>query len=85
MNIALKKQFQDWIDDQVRSGRYGSETEVVEEALREKIRADDADYFRERLRLAEEDTREGRVFRADAAYFEGKRQMVRDRYMKTEK
>jgi putative addiction module CopG family antidote len=81
MTIALKKQFLDWIDKEVRSGRYNSETEVVEEALREKMEKEEKDYFQERLRLSEEDVKAGRVVRADEAFFERKRQRIRDLYM----
>jgi putative addiction module CopG family antidote len=85
MNIALKKQFQDWIDNEVKSGRYSSETEVVEEALREKIEKEEAERLWERIQESERQIDRGEYVVADDAFFERKRQMIRDRYMKPEK
>jgi Arc/MetJ-type ribon-helix-helix transcriptional regulator len=70
MNIPLKKQYADWIAGQVSSGRYASEIEAVEDALAAKIAEDDANYFRERRRLAEEDIKAGRVVPADDAFYQ---------------
>ena len=85
MNIPLKKHQAEWIAEQVRTGRYASEIEAIEDALRDKIAKDEAEYFRERLRRAEEDVREGRTVVADDAFFESKRQMIRDKYMKSDR
>ena len=85
MNIPLKKYQAEWIAEQVRTGRYASEIEAIEDALRDKIAKDEAEYFRERLRRAEEDVREGRTVVADDAFFESKRQMIRDKYMKSDR
>ena len=85
MNIPLKKRYQDWIAGQVSAGRYTSEIEAIEEAIAEKMKNDEVEYFRERRRLAEEDIKAGRVIVVDEAFFESKRQMIRDRYMKSEK
>lgn len=82
MNIPLKKRYADWIAEQVSAGRYASEIEAIEDAVAEKIRADEAAYFRERLRKSDEDIREGRTIVADDAYFERKKQMIRDRFIK---
>ena len=82
MNIPLKKRYADWIAEQVSAGRYASEIEAIEDAVAEKIRTDEAAYFRERLRKSEEDIRHGRTIVADDAFFERKRQMIRDRFMK---
>jgi Arc/MetJ-type ribon-helix-helix transcriptional regulator len=78
MNIPLKKRYQDWIAGQVSAGRYASETEAIEEAIAEKMENDEAEYFRERLRLSEEDIRAGRVIVADDAFFESLRARVRE-------
>jgi Arc/MetJ-type ribon-helix-helix transcriptional regulator len=84
VNIPLKKRYQDWIAGQVSAGRYASEIEAIEEAIAEKMENDEAEYFRERLRLSKEDIKAGRVIVADDAYFESKRQRIRDLYMKDE-
>jgi Arc/MetJ-type ribon-helix-helix transcriptional regulator len=84
MNIPLKKRYQDWIAGQVSAGRYASEIEAIEEAIAEKMENEEAEYFRERLRLSKEDIKAGRVIVADDAYFESKRQRIRGLYMKDE-
>ena len=78
MNIPLKKRYQDWIAGQVSAGRYASEIEAIEEAIAEKMESDEAEYFRERLRLSEEDIKAGRVVVADDAFFESLRARVRE-------
>ena len=78
MNIPLKKRYQDWIAGQVSAGRYASEIEAIEEAIAEKMENDEAEYFRERLRLSEEDIKAGRVIVADDAFFESLRARVRE-------
>ena len=78
MNIPLKKRYQDWIAEQVNAGRYSSEIEAIEEALREQMERDEAKYFRERRRRAEEDIEAGRVVVADDAFFESLRARVRE-------
>jgi len=88
MNIPLKKRYADWIAEQVSAGRYASEIEAIEDALAAKIKADDAawkadgEFLRERLRESEDDIRHGRTVVADDTYFERKKQMIRDRFMK---
>jgi Arc/MetJ-type ribon-helix-helix transcriptional regulator len=78
MNIPLKKRYQEWIAGQVSAGRYASEIEAIEEAIAEKMESDEVEYFRERLRLSEEDIKAGRVVAADDAFFESLRDRVRE-------
>lgn len=91
MNIPLKKHQADWIAEQVNSGRYATELEAIEDAIAAMMREDDADWkatrenLRERIRTAQEDIRNGRTILADDAFFESKRQMIRDRYMTPKK
>jgi hypothetical protein len=42
------------------------------------MKIDEAEYFRERRRLAEEDIKAGRVVAADDAFFESLRSRVRE-------
>jgi Arc/MetJ-type ribon-helix-helix transcriptional regulator len=70
MNIPLKKRYLDWIAEQVSAGRYASEIEAVEDALAAKIEEEEKQYFREKLRKAEEDVREGRTVPMDDAFFD---------------
>ncbi|MCR5855923.1 hypothetical protein [Mesorhizobium sp. J428] len=91
MNIPLKKQQAQWIADQVSSGRYRDELEAIEDAIAAKMREDEADWaaarekLRDRIRSAEDDIRNERTILADKAFFESKRQMIRDRYLKSGK
>jgi Arc/MetJ-type ribon-helix-helix transcriptional regulator len=91
MNIPLKKHQADWIAEQVNSGRYKSELEAIEDAIAAKMRDDEADWsetrekLQDRIRSAEDDIRNGRTILADDAFFEGKRQLIRDRYMNPKK
>ena len=78
MNIPLKKRYQDWIAGQVSAGRYSSEIEAIEEAIAEKMKNDEVEYFRKRRSLAEEDIKAGRVVVADDAFFESLRARVRE-------
>lgn len=82
MNIQLKKRYADWIAEQIGAGRYASEIEAVEDALAAKIDEEEVAYFRERRRMAEEDIKAGRTVVADDAFFERKKQRIRDLYMK---
>ena len=41
MNIPLKKHQAEWIAEQVRTGRYASEIEAIEDALREGVPCDE--------------------------------------------
>lgn len=70
MNIQLKKRYADWIAEQISAGRYASEIEAVEDAIAAKIEEEEAAYFRERRRMAEEDIKAGRTIAADDAYFD---------------
>ena len=85
MNIPLKKRYQDWIAGQVSAGRYASEIEAIEEAIAEKMENDEASRLWERIQESERQIDRGEYVVADEAYFESKRQMIRDRYIKPEK
>lgn len=78
MNIQLKKRYADWIAEQISAGRYATEIEAVEDAIAAKIADEEAEYFRERRRLAEEDIKAGRTVVADDAFFDSLRARIRD-------
>lgn len=80
MNIRLAKRYADWVAEQVNSGRYASELEVVEHAIADKMAEDERDHFLERRRRAEEDTIQGRTVPASEAFFESKRRQIADRH-----
>ena len=79
MNIPLKKRYADWIAEQVSAGRYASEIEAIEDAVAEKI--ENEDY--ERLRESERQIERGEYVVADDAFFEDKKRMILDRFMKS--
>lgn len=78
MNIPLKQRYLDWIAEQVSAGRYASEIEAVEDALAAKIAEEEKAYFREKLRKAEEDVREGRTVPMDDVFFDRLRARIDD-------
>ncbi len=82
MNFQLKKRYTDWLAEQVKAGRYASETEAVEEALAAKIDEEELAQLKARLVESERQHADGRYVVADEAFFENKKQMIRDRYMK---
>lgn len=82
MNIALKKQFEDFITAEVAAGRYGSEAEVVEQALRDLMDRAEAERIWQKIEKSEQQIARGEYIVADDAFFERKRQMIRERYMK---
>ena len=81
MTLSLNKQFKDFIDAEIAAGRYASETEVVEDALRELMERTDTNRLRRRLLESERQIERGEFVIADDAFFESKRQMIRDQYM----
>jgi putative addiction module CopG family antidote len=91
MNIPLKKHQAEWIAEQVSSGRYENELDAIEDAIAARMREDEAEWqatrerLHERIRQGEDDIRNGRTILADDAYFESKRQMIRNRYMTPQK
>ncbi|GLQ38061.1 hypothetical protein GCM10007908_16810 [Rhizobium albus] len=82
MTISLNKQFEDFIAAEIAAGRYSSASEVVEEALREMMERADIEDLSRRLADSEAQMARGEVVLADDAFFERKRQMIRDLYMK---
>lgn len=91
MNIPLNKHPAEWVAEQVSAGRYASEFEAIEDALATKMREDEAAWkadgerLRQRLHGSERQIERGEYVVADDAFFESKKQMIRDRYPKSEK
>lgn len=81
MNISLTTELEEFVKMQVSSGHYTSASEVVREALRDKIQTHTTDQIRQRLEQSRQAVAEGRYVIADDAYFEQKRQRIRDKYM----
>lgn len=84
MNISIKKRHAEWIAAQVSAGRYTSETEAIDDAIATKIEEDEIKRLRERLKESIAQADRGETVLADDAFWESKRQMVRDRYMNPE-
>jgi len=54
-SITVTDQQEDWIQSQMASGKYGTDSELIREALREKqMRMDEIEYIRAKLIRAEE-------------------------------
>lgn len=82
MNIPLKKQHAEWIAAQVSAGRYASELDAIDDAIAAKIEEDEIARLRTRLKESIAQADRGETVLADDAFWESKRQMVQDRYMK---
>jgi putative addiction module CopG family antidote len=81
MNIPLKKQYADWIAGQISSGRYASEIEAVEDAIAAKIEDEEIERLRARLKESIAQADRGETVVADEAFFERKKQRIRDLYL----
>ena len=54
-SITVTDQQEDWIRSQMASGKYGTDSELIREALREKqMRMDEIEYVRAKLIRAEQ-------------------------------
>jgi antitoxin ParD1/3/4 len=82
MNISLTKELEDYVAAQLKTGHYGSASEVIREALRIKIKQERRALLNERIEQSEGQIARGEVIVADEAYFEGKKKMIHDRYMR---
>jgi len=74
MNISLTPELEEYVAAQLESGHYRSSSEVVREALRNQIRQSMSHQLEQRLSASRQQVAEGRVVRADAAYFDEKRE-----------
>jgi putative addiction module CopG family antidote len=77
MTIALSKRVQDWIEAEVAAGRFASETELVEEALREMMERAEIDRLRRRIAESQRQIERGELIVADDAFFETLRNRIR--------
>ncbi|MFT5112396.1 MAG: putative addiction module CopG family antidote [Parasphingorhabdus sp.] len=81
MNISLTRELEDYIKDQVKTGHYKSNSEVIREALRGKIHTEMENRLDQRLAVSMQQVANGETVLADDEYFERKRQMIREKYM----
>ena len=82
MNVSLTKELEDYVAAQVKTGHYGSASEVIREALRMKIKEERRVLLSERIEKSEGQIARGEVIVADEAFYESKKKMIRDRYMR---
>jgi len=81
MNISLTPELESFIAEQLQTGHYKSASEIVREALRNQIRTSMKDKLDFRIESARQQATEGSVVEANANYFEGKRKMIREKYL----
>jgi putative addiction module CopG family antidote len=82
MNISLTKELEDYVAAQLKTGHYGSASEVIREALRTQIKEQRRALLNERIEKSEGQIARGEVIVADEAFYESKKKMIRDRYMR---
>ena len=76
-SITVTDQQEKWIQSQMASGKYGTDSELIREALREKqMRMNEIDYIRAKLIEAEEGGFSKRT--ADEILAKSKEEMQRD-------
>ena len=81
MNISLTKELEDYVASRLKTGLYGSASEVIREALRTQISKQRRAYLESRLAASQKQMEDGESIVADDAYWESKKQMIRDKYM----
>jgi putative addiction module CopG family antidote len=81
MDISLTPELEFFIAEQLQTGHYKSASEIVREALRNQIRTSMKEKLDFRIELARQQVAEGSVMEANANYFEGKRKMIREKYL----
>jgi antitoxin ParD1/3/4 len=83
MNVSLTKELEDYVTAQVKTGHYSSASEVVREAPRTHISRHRRAYLEARIAEGEKQVARGEVIAADEAYFEAKKRMIRETYMRS--
>lgn len=73
LTVSLTPEWEEFIDEHVRSGRYLSASEVVREGLRqlaerERLRAAELDRLRTQVRLGLEQARAGELLDGDEVF-----------------
>jgi antitoxin ParD1/3/4 len=81
MNISLTKELEEYVASQLKTGLYGSASEVIREALRTHIMKQKRAHLEGRLARSENQMDQGEYLEASDAYWESKKQMIRDKYM----
>ena len=81
MNISLTQELEKFVKTQVQSGHYTSASEVIREALREKVRSHTEKQLERRLQESRDSYAAGSFVVADDAYFAKKEARIREKYM----
>ncbi len=80
VNISLTHELEDYVSNQVKSGHYTSASEVIREALRNQIRHSMNNQLDQRIAASRQQVTDRQILRADDAWFDNKREMVRSRF-----
>jgi antitoxin ParD1/3/4 len=78
VNISLTKELEDYVAAQLKTGHYGSASEVIREALRTKIKEERRALLTERIAKSEGQIARGEVILADDAFYEKLRNKISD-------
>ena len=77
MNISLTKELEEYVASQLKTGLYGSASEVIREALRTHILKQKRAYLEERLVASEKQIENGEYIVADDAFFDALKDKIR--------
>ena len=78
MNISLTKELEDYVAAQLKTGHYGSASEVIREALRTQIKEQRRALLNERIAKSEGQIARGEVIPVDDAFYEKLLNKVRE-------
>jgi antitoxin ParD1/3/4 len=78
MNISLTKELEDYVAAQLKTGHYGSASEVIREALRTQIKEQRRALLNERIEKNEGQIARGEVMPVDDAFYEKLRNKISD-------
>ena len=77
MNVSLTKELEHYVAGQVKTGHYGSASEVIREALRNQIKEQRRALLNERIKTSEEHIARGEVIEVNDAFFEALNDRIR--------
>ena len=78
MNISLTKELEEFVAAQLKTGHYGSASEVIREALRTQIKEQRRALLNERIAKSDGQIARGETIPVDDAFFDRLKQRIRE-------
>ena len=80
MNVSLTEELQNFVKMQVQSGHYTSASEVIRDALRDKIQSLTQQQFQQRLQESRDEYLLGKYSVADDDFFDQKEAYIQEKF-----